>query len=68
MIQAETAYNIVQALTPSEFERLCGMMRVEKIDKPKRKIKKKACPVEAAGWTKENVIKMLLANFANKKR
>ncbi|UUC45559.1 hypothetical protein [Flavobacterium cerinum] len=68
MIQAETAYNIVQALTPEELARLCGMMQVEPINKPtKKKVKvKKICQVEAAGWTVENVIEKLLISFINK--
>jgi hypothetical protein len=37
-MKAETAYNVIQALPKSEYERLCGMLGLTKAEKkPKKK-------------------------------
>jgi hypothetical protein len=37
-MKAETAYNVIQALPKSEYDRLCGMLGLTKAEKkPKKK-------------------------------
>jgi hypothetical protein len=66
-MQAETAYNVIQALPEKELARLYTMLSVQPIHatvKPKRKNKKND-PLE--NWTVESVTEKLLATSFRRK-
>ncbi|WP_286914792.1 hypothetical protein [Flavobacterium sp. UBA4197] len=62
-MQAETAYNVIQALPQEELQRLFAMLHVTPEKKPEKKRKKKLSAVQEAGWTFENVTERLLVHF-----
>lgn len=64
-MQAETAFNVIQALPQEELERLYGMLGVSPPEKPKRQKKKKNNALQ--GWSIEEITERLLATQFNMK-